>query len=381
MKRMNNIFEKLISDENLMFALVEVNKTHRWLPRHKPNKTVAWVEQDMSARVVELRKIIVDGFIPTPVEKKRRWDRSACKYRDICEPALWPDQYVHHALIQVIEPVLMRGMDKYCCGSIRKRGIHYGMKAIEKWMETDVRGTKYCLEADIHHFYDSIKPIYVHNRMKELIKDRRVIDLIERITQNGIQIGVYTSQWFANTVLQPLDHLIREGGFGVTHYIRYMDNFTIFGGNKRKLRKLLKAMEDWLNKKELSLKSNWQIFPVASRMPSALGYRYGRGFTLLRKRNLLRIKRKLSMYYTKKRLNRHIQPRWAAGVISQIGQLTHCNHYNIFKKRIKKGVLKDLKNVIRINSRKERLLWSTFLEQTSLSEKKSYEPKVISIQT
>ena len=49
MKRMNNIFEKLISDENLMFALVEVNKTHRWLPRHKPNKTVACVEQDISA--------------------------------------------------------------------------------------------------------------------------------------------------------------------------------------------------------------------------------------------------------------------------------------------------------------------------------------------
>lgn len=381
MKRMNNIFEKLISDENLMFALVEVNKTHRWLPRHKPNKTVAWVEQDMSARIIELRKIIVDGFIPTPVEKKRRWDRSACKYRDICEPALWPDQYVHHAIIQVIEPVLMRGMDKFCCGSIRKRGIHYGMKAIEKWMETDIRGTKYCLEADIHHFYDSIKPMYVHNRMKELIKDRRVLDLIERITQDGIQIGVYTSQWFANTVLQPLDHLIREGGFGVTHYIRYMDNFTIFSSNKRKLRKLLKAMENWLDGKELSLKSNWQIFPVASRMPTALGYRYGRGFTLLRKRNLLRIKRKLSKYYTKKRLNRHIQPRWAAGVVSQIGQLTHCNHHSIFKKRIKKGVLRDLKNVIRINSRKERLLWSTFLEQTSLLEKKSCELKAISIQT
>ncbi len=301
MKRMNHIFERLISDDNLMLALQEVNRTHRWLPRHKPNKTVAWVELDMQARVKELRKIIEDGFMPTPIIKKRRWDRSACKWRDICEPALWPDQYVHHALIQVIEPVMMRGMDKYCCGSIRNRGIHYGMKAIEKWMETDRKGTKYCFECDIHHFYDSIKPKYVHDRMKQLIKDRRVLDLIERITHDGIQIGVYTSQWFANTVLQPLDHMIREGGFRVTHYLRYMDNFTIFSSNKRKLTKLRKAMEKWLDSRELQLKSNWQIFPTDSRMPTALGYRYGRGYTLLRKRNLLRVKRKLSRYYKKKK--------------------------------------------------------------------------------
>ena len=158
MKRVKNLYPQLISDDNLKRALLEVNATHRWLPKHKPNKTVAWVESDMEQRVIELREIIVNGFEPQPIIKKRRYDKSAGKWRDICEPVLWPDQYVHHALIQVLEPVMMRGMDRYCCGSIRQRGIHYGMKAIKKWMKEDPKGTKWCLELDIHHFYDSLQP-------------------------------------------------------------------------------------------------------------------------------------------------------------------------------------------------------------------------------
>ena len=37
--------------------------------------------------------------------------------------------------------------------------------------------------------------------------------------KHGILIGAYFSQWFANTVLQPLDRLIRESGL-CDHYLR-----------------------------------------------------------------------------------------------------------------------------------------------------------------
>ena len=236
---------------------MEVNSTHRWLPKHRHNKRVAWVDKNPMKRVQELRSIIENGFEQAPIIKKRRWDKSACKWRDICEPALWPDQYIHHALIQVLEPVMMRGMDNHCCGSIRGRGIHYGMKCLKKWMKNDKKGTKYCLELDIHHFYDSLNPDVVTDRLRELIKDYKVLNLAERIMRDGVQIGVYCSQWFANTTLQPLDHMIREGNYGVTHYLRYMDNFTIFSSNKRKLRKLFKDIKLWLNNKGLDVKSNW----------------------------------------------------------------------------------------------------------------------------
>ena len=237
MKRANNLFPKLVSEENLRLAIFAVNVTHRFHPHHRPNRTVARVEADIDRYVKELREIITGGYEANEPRLARRWDKSAGKWRDISEPRLWPDQYVHHAVIQVLEPVLMRGMDKFCCGSIKGRGIHYGVRAIKKWMRTDPKGTKYAEELDIHHFYDSLTAETVMKRLRRLVKDRRMLEVCERLMKHGILIGAYFSQWFANTVLQPLDRLIRESGL-CDHYLRYMDNFTLFGRNKRKLRRL-----------------------------------------------------------------------------------------------------------------------------------------------
>lgn len=46
MKRVNHLFDYLISDENLGNAIDEVNATHRWRPRHRPDKTVQRVEAE-----------------------------------------------------------------------------------------------------------------------------------------------------------------------------------------------------------------------------------------------------------------------------------------------------------------------------------------------
>jgi len=363
LKRVNHLYPKLISDENLKLAILEVNSTHRWLPGHRPNKVVAWVESNIPSRINDLREIIENGFEPLPLTKKHRWDKSAGKWRDISEPKLWPDQYIHHALIQVLEPVMMRGMDNFCCGSIRKRGIHYGMNAIKKWMAEDPKGTKWCLELDIHHFYDSLKPEIVMKRLKQLIKDYRVLDLAWRIISDGIKIGVYTSQWFANTTLQPLDHMIRENGYDVKHYLRYMDNFTIFSSNKRKLRKLFTDIQKWLNDIGLEVKGNWQIYQTSIRTPVALGYRFGHGYTLLKKRNLFRLKQQLNRYYYKKRNHKRISMRMASGLLSRLGQLNHCNRVRIYQRIYHGKVQKELKTVVRDYSRRERLKWSTFSEQ------------------
>lgn len=177
MKRAKDLYPKLISDENLRLAILTVNATHKWHPHHRPNKTVLRVEADIDGYVEKLREIIVNGYDAAPPRIARRWDKSAGKWRDISEPRLWPDQYVHHAVIQVLEPVLMRGMDKFCCGSIKGRGIHYGVKAIKKWMRTDPKGTKYAEELDIHHFYDSLTIETVMARLRRLVKDRRMLDV------------------------------------------------------------------------------------------------------------------------------------------------------------------------------------------------------------
>ncbi len=66
----------------------------------------------MDEYVAELRRFIEDlvsgdAHMHPPL-KRRRWDRNADsgkgKWRDINEPLLWPDQYVHHAVLQPMIP-------------------------------------------------------------------------------------------------------------------------------------------------------------------------------------------------------------------------------------------------------------------------------------
>lgn len=351
MKRANNLFPKLVSEENLRLAIFAVNVTHRFHPHHRPNRTVARVEADIDRYVKELREIITGGYEANEPRLARRWDKSAGKWRDISEPRLWPDQYVHHAVIQVLEPIMMRGMDNFCCGSIRNRGIHYGVRAIKKWMRTDPKGTKYAEELDIHHFYDSLTAETVMKRLRRLVKDRRMLEVCERLMKHGILIGAYFSQWFANTVLQPLDRLIRESGL-CDHYLRYMDNFTLFGRNKRKLRRLRELIEKWLAAHDLRLNGKWQLYPTAKRTVAALGYRFGRGYTLLRKRNMVRLKHSLSACRRAMRRHHAIKPALAQGLLSRLGQMKHCNHVHFFQSYVEAGLQRKLKCVVREHAKK-----------------------------
>ena len=345
MKRKGHLFPIIISNDNLVRAITEVCKSHRWVRYpDKPNKMVEWLESDIPARVSELRQVIENGFEPSPVIRKQRYDANAGKWRDIAEPRIWPDQCVHHALIQVLEPIMMCGMDNWCCGSIKDRGAHYGIRRIKRWMKRG-KGVKYCVELDIRHFYDSLNPTLVLERMKRLIKDHRTLDLIWRVIRGGIQIGSYCSQWFANTFLQPLDQLIRNNG--VRYYIRYMDNFTIFTNRKRTGHKIVRLVDGWLGCHDLTLKGNWQVFPTRARLPNALGYRFGYGYTLMRKKNLLRLKRCIKRFYRMRERGKFVTVKFAQGLLSRLGMLRHCNSVYLYRTFVPKKTQRKLKDIVR----------------------------------
>jgi hypothetical protein len=163
------------------------------------------VQETKPERIEDLRQILLNGFEQKPPHISKRWDASARKWRVVSEPVQWPDQYVHHALIQVLQPVMMRGMDYYCCGSIRGRGPHHARKAIESWLLHDYQGTKYELCGDVRHFYDSLKPEVVMSRMRQLVKDRFVLDLIgeKRRPDWGLYLSVVRKHCF--TASRPAD--------------------------------------------------------------------------------------------------------------------------------------------------------------------------------
>ena len=132
----------------------------------------------------------------------------------------------------------------------------------------------------------------------------------------------------------------------------------MFSANKRKLRRLKTEIENWLNSHGLKLKDNWQIFATADRKPNALGFRYDRDKTLLRKKPLLRVKRQINKCYKKKKQHKRITPRLAGDVLSSIGQFKHWDSTYIREIYIQKGLQKMLKKIVREWSREERKNWN-----------------------
>ena len=334
---------------NILAAIRDVNKTHRMGRHHKPNRCVLWVERTLPERVEELRDILANGFTPAPARRRTIWDPSSQKHRDIYEPVLWPDQYVHHALIQVIQPAIMRGMDYWNCGSIPGRGSKRGIRGIRKWLREDPKGTRYCAELDIRHFYQSLLPYVVLRQLRRKIKDERVLALCREIMADGVPIGCYCSQWFANAVLEPMDRMLRESGY-TDHFVRYMDNLTLFASSKKRLRKAIHAARIWLIRHEMTLKGDWQIFPVSKRMPNAMGYRYERNCIIPRKRTLLRFKRACNRVLKRGRATL----RQARSILSRLGWIKPCRIFRIREYWMSLvGGEKALKRIVK-NYREER---------------------------
>ncbi len=57
-----------------------------------------------------------------------------------------------------------------------------------------------------------------------------------RIVKRGLPIGNLTSQFFANVYLNPLDHFVKHE-LRVKGYVRYMDDFLLFGDDRAALQR------------------------------------------------------------------------------------------------------------------------------------------------
>ena len=78
-------------------------------------------------------------------------DNSSGKIRLVLKPNLEDEQIIHWAAIQILQPIFMRGMYRYSCGSIPDRGPDYGRKYVEKYIERHKADIKYVLKIDIQN--------------------------------------------------------------------------------------------------------------------------------------------------------------------------------------------------------------------------------------
>ena len=349
LKRVGYIYEKICDLDNIKTATMKSSLGKR---NHKHVKEVLDNIDEYAARVQKL--LLNQKYVPSPYIIKTIQDGSSQKVREIYKPNYFPDQIIHWALMLQIQPVIMRGMYRYTCGSVPGRGTSDGQKTLRKWLGNDIKNTKYCLKMDISKFYPSIDNELLKGMFRKKIKDEKCLWLIDTIIESnqGLPIGNYTSQWFSNFFLEGLDHFIKEE-LGVKYYIRYVDDLVLLGANKKKLHRARIEISEYLNKIKLRMKGNWQVFRVNSRPIDFLGFKFYRDRTTLRKRNALRIRRRIRKIGRKSKLGY----RDACAIISYWGWIKRSDSYRFYNEYVKpyvsiKSARKVVSNRARNNSRR-----------------------------
>ena len=90
----------------------------------------------------------------------------------------------------------------------RRRGAHKAKKVIEKWIDKEPGTMKYILKMDIRHFFDTVPHSILKAKLARKIHDEQMLDLLFKIievTDVGLPLESYTSQWLSNWYLQEMD--------------------------------------------------------------------------------------------------------------------------------------------------------------------------------
>lgn len=315
MKRQGNLFEQICSMDNLRKAHENAKKGKGWY------EEVKQIDADPDKYLNELQAMLRSHTYHTSKYTSFTL-KEGKKERKIYKLPYFPDRICQWAIMQVIEPFLLRHMTADTYSAIPNRGIHKCLNNVKRAVHNDVMGCRYCLKLDVHHYYPSLNHEVLKMKFRRLFKDSELLWLLDEITdsistadiddlrnvwlmdedideETGVPIGNYFSQYCGNFYLTSFDHWLKEEK-RVKHYFRYMDDIVIFGKTKEELHRLRIEIDRYfVNNLLLHMKSNWQIFPSYVRGVDFVGYRVFLNYTLLRKSTCLNMEKKMLAIHDK----------------------------------------------------------------------------------
>ena len=335
MKRIGNLFDTIISLENLQLAdeKARKGKVHSYgVQLHDKNR---------EANLLSLHESLKNQTFKT--SNYHIFTIFEPKERQIFRLPYFPDRITHHAIMNILEPIWVSLFtnDTYSC--IKNRGIHAAAKDVMFTLKNDVSGTRYCLKIDVRKFYPSIDHEILKQVIRRRIKDKRLLWLLDEIIESvpsGVPIGNYLSQYFANVYLAYFDHWLKEEK-RVKYYWRYADDIVVLAPNKETLHELLHDIRAYMRDNlKLKVKRNYQVFPVDARGIDFLGYVFYHSHTLLRKSIKQRLFRRVAKLRQRKTVP--TKEQYKQQICSWWGWCKYCDSINLMSK-IQKTIPYEIK--------------------------------------
>lgn len=260
------------------------------------------------------------------------------------------DRIAVHAIMAVVDAHLRRRFIRTTSASIKNRGMHDLKEYIQRDMQDDLEGTRYCYKFDIAKFYESVNQDFVMYCVRRIFKDAKLIAMLDNFVHlmpHGISIGLRSSQGLGNLLLSVfLDHYLKDR-YGVRHFYRYCDDGVILAGSKAELWVIRDTVHELIEDIDLKVKPNERVFPVTEGI-DFLGYVIYPDHSELRKRIKKRFARKMHTVKSRKRRRKLIA--------SFYGMAKHANCNHLFNKLTGKKMrsFKDLNVAFKPEDGKKR---------------------------
>lgn len=260
------------------------------------------------------------------------------------------DRIAVHAIMAVVDAHLRRRFIRTTSASIKNRGMHDLKEYIQRDMQDDPEGTRYCYKFDIAKFYESVNQDFVMYCVRRIFKDAKLIAMLDNFVHlmpHGISIGLRSSQGLGNLLLSVfLDHYLKDR-YGVRHFYRYCDDGVILAGSKAELWVIRDTVHELIEDIDLKVKPNERVFPVTEGI-DFLGYVIYPDHSELRKRIKKRFARKMHTVKSRKRRRELIA--------SFYGMAKHANCNHLFNKLTGKKMrsFKDLNVAFKPEDGKKR---------------------------
>jgi RNA-directed DNA polymerase len=316
MKRYGGLWQRLVSWENLLLAARKARRGKRDRP------CVQQFEFNQENQLLALQRELVEGtyrpggFTTHWIARPKPRMISAAPYRD---------RVLHHALMNVLEPVLDRHFHPHSYACRKGKGTHAAADRVQRLLGR----YRHFVQFDIRKYFPSIDHEILKGQFRRLIKDTRVLRLMELVVDNsnpqepmaeyfpgddlfaphlrrrGLPIGNLTSQWFANGYLSGLDHFVTSR-MGLGGYVRYCDDFIVLHDDRDVLGEAAAAVRKYLASLRLRLHDGKRHVKPSRVGLTFVGYRLWAGHRMVRKSSVREFRRRV----------RWMRRTYAAGQIS-----------------------------------------------------------------
>jgi retron-type reverse transcriptase len=240
MKRVGGLYEAMLDRENFLLAFHRAAKGKRY------RAEVGEFQDDLPNWMTSIAERFYSGSFA--FGRFHQFLIRDPKERIITAPC-FEERVVHHAIMNVCEPVLDRWLidDTFACR------VGRGREAAVKQAMHFCRTQSWCLKLDVRKYFDSID----HDRLLELLtrrfKEVPLHTLFDRIVRSyrgsqgiGLPIGSLMSQHFANFYLGWLDRYVKEP-LQIRGYVRYMDDMLLWGDDRLELQRIQRECESFVS--------------------------------------------------------------------------------------------------------------------------------------